>query len=251
MKERSQKSMGADACCTIDSWRKAVREGLVAAWPICLGYIAIGLAFGVIARKTGLRPFEVGLMSLLVYAGSSQFIAAAMIGDGAGFLPVVLTTFIVNLRHLLMSSSLSIHLKNLKSVWISAFAYGVTDESFALNMTRFRKGSWDWRSALVVNHTVNLFWVASTVAGSIGGQFIPAGAFGLDYALIAMFLCLLVFQLDSRLHVLVALISGCVAVAIALYIPGNYYILAASFVAATAGLGLRKMKWFKLEEKGS
>lgn len=243
--------MGADARCTIDSWRKAVREGLVAAWPICLGYIAIGLAFGVIARKTGLRPLEVGLMSLLVYAGSSQFIAAAMIGDGAGFLPVVLTTFIVNLRHLLMSSSLSIHLKNLKSVWISAFAYGITDESFALNMTRFRKGSWDWRSALVVNHSANLFWVASTVAGSIGGQFIPAGAFGLDYALIAMFLCLLVFQLDSRLHVIVALISGILAVAIALYVPDNYYILAASFIAATAGLGLRKMKWFKSERKGS
>jgi 4-azaleucine resistance transporter AzlC len=241
----------ADACSTSRLWRKAAREGMIAAWPICLGYIAIGLAFGVIARKTGLRPLEVGLMSLFVYAGSSQFIAAAMIGAGAGFLPVVLTTFTVNLRHILMSSSLSIHLKNMDTMWISMFAYGVTDESFALNITRFREGNWDWRTALVVNETTNLTWIASTVAGSISGQFIPAGALGLDYALIAMFLCLLVFQLKGLLHILVALISGILAVVIALHVPGNYYILAASFIAATAGLGLRKMKWLQSVRKGS
>ena len=239
-----------ETCSSSPLWRKAVRDGGIAAWPICLGYIAIGLAFGVIAGKAGLRPLEIGLMSLLVYAGSSQFIAAAMIGDGAGFLPVVLTAFTVNLRHLLMSSSLSVHLQNLRSAWIGIFAYGVTDESFALNMARFREGNWNWRAAIVVNQTTNLTWIASTIAGGIGGQFIPAGVFGLDYALIAMFLCLLVFQLERRLHIIVALISGMLAVVIALHVPGNYHIIAASVVAATAGLGLRKMKWFQSDRKG-
>jgi 4-azaleucine resistance transporter AzlC len=240
----------ADTYSTSPLWRKAVRDGVIAAWPICLGYIAVGLAFGVIAGKAGLRPLEIALMSLLVYAGSSQFIAAAMIGDGAGFLPVVLTAFTVNLRHLLMSSSLSVHLQNLRSAWIGIFAYGVTDESFALNMARFREGNWNWRTAVVVNQTTNLTWIASTIAGGIGGQFIPAGAFGIDYALIAMFLCLLVFQLERRLHILVALISGTLAVFIALHVPGNYHIIAASVAAATAGLGLRKMKWFQSDRKG-
>lgn len=214
----------------------------MAAWPICLGYIAIGLAFGVIAGKAGLRPPEIGLMSLLVYAGSSQFIAAAMIGDGAGFVPIVLTAFTVNLRHFLMSSSLSVHLQNIRSSWIGIFAYGVTDESFALNMARFREGNWNWRTAIVVNQTTNLTWIASTIAGGIGGQFIPAGVLGLDYALIAMFLCLLVFQIERRLHIVVALISGTLSVVIALHVPGNYHILIASAFAATAGLGLRRMK---------
>jgi 4-azaleucine resistance transporter AzlC len=239
----------ADSRSTSLLWRKAAREGMIAAWPICLGYIAIGLAFGVIAGKAGLRPLEIGMMSLLVYAGSSQFIAAAMIGDGAGFLPVVLTTFAVNLRHLLMSSSLSAHLQNLSGARIGIFAYGVTDESFALNMARFSKGNWDWRTAIVVNQTTNLTWIASTIAGGVGGQFIPAGAFGLDYALTAMFLCLLVFQIQQRLHILVAFISGTLAVVIALHIPGNYHIIAASAIAATAGLGLRKMKWVQSERK--
>lgn len=223
-------------------WGSAIRDGLAAAWPICLGYTAIGLAFGVLARKTGLLPLEIGLMSIVVYAGSSQFIATAMLGAGAGLLPVLLATFFINLRHLLMSSSLSMYLRDLRGGWLALFAYGVTDESFALNMSRFREGQWEWRRALIVNHVANLSWIISTVAGSIGGQFIPAGAFGIDFTLIAMFICLLVFQLRGRIYVLVALISGLLAVTISLWIPGNGYILIASFIAASSGLLLRQRK---------
>jgi 4-azaleucine resistance transporter AzlC len=220
----------------------AFRKGFAAAWPVCLGYAAIGLAFGVIARKAGLHPLEVGLMSLFVYAGSSQFIAAAMIGNGAGLLPVVLTTFTVNLRHLLMSSSLSVYLRELNAAQTALFAYGVTDESFAVNSVRFRQGNWSWQTALVVNHISNLAWIISTIAGSMLGSFIPDGAFGLDYALTAMFICLLVFQLRDSLQVVVALISGILAVIIALLVPGNYYIILASFLAAIIGLMIRKRK---------
>lgn len=224
-------------------WRKAIKEGLSAAWPICLGYIAIGLAFGVIARKTGLHPLEIGLMSLIVYAGSSQFIAAAMLGAEAGFLPIVLTTFTVNLRHLLMSSSLSPYLRNLSGSRLSLFAYGVTDESFAMNMSRFQSGIWGWRQALIVNHATNLTWILSTVIGGIGGQYIPKGAFGIDYALTAMFICLLVFQLRSIHHILVAFFSGVLAVILCLLIPGNSFILIATFFSAGIGLFLRKRTW--------
>jgi 4-azaleucine resistance transporter AzlC len=240
--------MASDFLVSRKEWEKAVREGLSAAWPICVGYIAIGLAFGVIARKTGLSPLDIGLMSLIVYAGSSQFIAVGMLGAGAGLLPIVLATFSVNLRHLLMSSSLSLYLTNLPSSRLSFFAYGVTDESFALNMSRFQSGNWDWRPALVVNHATNLTWLLSTVAGSIGGQFIPSGAFGIDYALTAMFLCLLVLQVRGCYHALVALFSGILAVTFSLWIPGNSYVLIASFLAASVGLIFRKTARRKIEQ---
>ena len=79
-------------------------DGVGAAWPICIGYIPIGLALGVIAQKAGLSPSEIGVMSLLVFAGSSQFIAVSMLSAGADIAAIILTTFMVNLRHLLMSS---------------------------------------------------------------------------------------------------------------------------------------------------
>ena len=67
-----------------------LREGAAAAWPICLGYVPIGLAFGVLARNIGLSPWEIGLMSLLVYAGSAQFIAVSMLGGGSAAIPIIL-----------------------------------------------------------------------------------------------------------------------------------------------------------------
>ncbi|MCK4535106.1 MAG: AzlC family ABC transporter permease, partial [Syntrophobacterales bacterium] len=88
-------------------WAAIIKDGVIGAWPICLGYLAIGLAFGVIAQKAGFHPVEIGLMSLLVYAGSAQFIAVSMLSAGAGIVPIVITTFTINLRHMLMSSSLS------------------------------------------------------------------------------------------------------------------------------------------------
>lgn len=217
-----------------------LKDGLQAAWPICLGYLPIGLAFGVLAQKAGLTPLAVGLMSALVFAGSSQFIAVAMLGSGAGIASIVATTFAVNLRHLLMSSALSIFLRGVRRRWLTLYAYGITDESFALNLVRFREGRWDWKRALTVNHVTNAVWVMSTVAGALGGALIPAHAFGIDYALMGMFLCLLVYQLRGRIYALTAVIAGLTAVALSLAVPGNSYIVAASVIAATAGLLIRR-----------
>ena len=220
--------------------RLVVKEGLKAAWPICLGYFPIGLAFGVLAQKAGLNPLAIALMSVLVFAGSSQFIAVSMLSAGATLLPIVVTTFVINLRHVLMSSSLAVYLRGVGKGWTALFAYGVTDESFAVNLTRFRDNHWSWRQAMVVNHTANVAWIGSSIVGAYGGQFIPAGAFGIDYALIAMFLCLLVLQLRGHLYSATAAISGVLAVILSLLIPGNVYVVLASVLAATIGVVIRR-----------
>ncbi|MBN2254543.1 MAG: AzlC family ABC transporter permease [Deltaproteobacteria bacterium] len=234
-----------------DPWASIVKDGIVKAWPICLGYVPIGLAFGVIAQKAGLGPLEIGMMSVLVFAGSAQFIGVSMLSAGAGFIPIVMTTFMVNLRHLLMSSSLAVYLRGINRGRLSLFAYGVTDESFAMNLTLFRETGWDWRRGLVLNHTANVSWIVSTIAGGYGGQFIPAGAFGIDYALIGMFLCLIVFQLRGMLYVIIAAIAGLLAVVISLVVPGNSYIVIASILSATIGLVMRRAGYFKEEEQAS
>lgn len=205
----------------------------MAAWPICLGYIPIGLSFGVLAQKAGLHPFGIGMMSLFVFAGSSQFIAVSMLAAGASPVAIILAAFTVNLRHFLMSSSLAMFLGRTSKKLLSLFAYGVTDESFAVNLFRFRQGGWDIKRALAVNHIANLAWVASTLLGGYGGKLIPERAFGIDYALNAMFICLLVFQLRGKKYVITAMLSGALAVMLALVLPGNAYIVLASILAAT------------------
>ena len=82
----------------------------------------------------------------------------------------------------------------------------------------------------------------STVAGALAGQFIPKGAFGIDYALTAMFICLLVLQLHNRLLVLTGLVSAAIATVWYLLIPGNSYIVGASVCGATLGFFIKRAK---------
>jgi 4-azaleucine resistance transporter AzlC len=206
------------------------------------------MAFGVLAQKAGLTPFQIGLMSIMVFAGSAQFIAISMLASGASAPAIITTTFVVNLRHVLMSSALAVYLRSAHRGLLSLFAYGVTDESFAVNLPRFNDNNWSLPKALVVNHAANIVWSISTVAGGIGGRFIPEGALGIDYALMAMFICLLIYQIRKLIHLLTAVIAGSTAVGLALLIPGNTYIVIASIVAATMGVIIqRKVKRSKLD----
>ena len=156
------------------------------------------------------------------------------------FAAIVATTFMVNLRHLLMSSSLAAILGRQNRWKLSLFAYGVTDESFAVNYTRMRAGDWGLDRSLVVNHTANLMWLISTVAGVYFGHLIPAHALGIDYALTAMFICLLISQIRKLIPLLTAVIAGLTAVGLALMIPGNTYIVIASMAAATVGVMIQQ-----------
>jgi 4-azaleucine resistance transporter AzlC len=216
--------------------RASIFQGLRAALPIWVGYAAVGIPFGVLARQAGLSPLQIALMSIIVFAGSSQFIAVSMIGSGASIVPIIITTFFVNLRHLLMSSSLALYLKGTSKGILSLFAYGVTDESFAVNLTKFMQGGWDVNRALVVNHTANAVWIASTIAGGYLGQAVPEGALGIDYALTAMFIALLVIQLRNHLIIVLAILSGLLSLIFSLLLPGAWNIVLASIIAASAGV---------------
>lgn len=219
--------------------KQTLKDGASAAWPICLGYFPIGLALGVLAQQAGLPWWAVAMMSTMVFAGSAQFICVAMVAAGASISAIVFTTFVVNLRHTLMSSALAVYLPGVSRKFLALFGYGITDESFAVNMARFRDGSWDRWRALTVNHLANAAWFVATVSGTLVGQFVPQGALGIDYALTGMFICLLVFQLQGRIYILTAVIAALISVAWYLLIPGDSYIVGAAVSAATLGYLLK------------
>lgn len=222
------------------SSKQTLRQGATAAWPICLGYFPIGLALGVLAQKAGMPWWAVAMMSVMVFAGSAQFICVAMVAAGASTPAIILTTFVVNLRHVLMSSALAVYLQGVNRSFLALFSYGVTDESFAVNLTRFRDGGWDRWRALIVNHLANSVWIMATVCGALVGQFVPQGALGIDYALTGMFICLLVFQLQGRIYVITGLLAAALSVIWYLLIPGDSYIVGASMSAATIGYLLKR-----------
>ncbi len=209
--------------------------------PLVLGYTVVGLAFGVVARTAGLSATEVAVMSLLLYAGASQFIVVALLGTGAAASVIVATVFLVNLRHLLYSAALAPHVRRLP-LWQNALiGTELTDETFAVAASHLqgdRQARAPWMFGL--NLTAQATWIATTTLGALVGRAIPdTHALGLDFALAAMFAALLVGQITARprvrLAVTVAAIGAIVAVGAALVVPPSWAVIVAALVAATIG----------------
>ena len=205
--------MNTTTSAKTSSTRPGWLAGVIQASPIVLGYVPIGLAFGVLAQKAGISTLNTLLMSLLVYAGSSQLIAVGLFASKVPALSVILTTFVVNLRHVLLSAALSPFLKRWRKREIAAFAYELTDETFAIHAVRFASGTPGKAEVLATNMTAQVAWIFGTWLGIMVGQSITdVKPLALDYVLPAMFVALLVLQIKDRVQVGVALATGALSV---------------------------------------
>jgi 4-azaleucine resistance transporter AzlC len=201
-----------------------------------LGYLPIGFAYGILAQEAGLSFGNTVLMSVAVYAGASQFVAAGLFAGGVRPLSIVLTTFVVNLRHMIMSASLVPYLGQWRKRALSVFAYQLTDETFAVHATRFDSGVIDKWEALATNAFSQIAWVTGSWIGFVGGQFLAdPRPWGLDYALPALFVALLVLQVRNWVQVGVAVLAGTAAVALNHLGIAHWAVVLATLIAATAG----------------
>ncbi|MGB3211902.1 MAG: AzlC family ABC transporter permease [Desulforhopalus sp.] len=215
------------------------RVGVKRALPIVLGYVPIGFAYGVLAGKSGLSDANTMLMSLIVFAGSAQFIAVGLFASGTGPAAVILTTFVVNLRHMLMAASLAPYLSGWKKRYLAFFSCELTDETFALHSSAAGKLKNCRLEALSLNVTAQVAWVIGTLLGIVASSLIgDVKPLGLDYALAAMFIGLLVGQCGSSVRIITAIFSG--GIATLLYLAGfhQFHIIIATIAGATLGLGV-------------
>lgn len=216
------------------------KTGSKAAIPIVLGYIPVAMAFGVLARKAGLNTFETGLMSLLVYAGASQFLAIEMISKGITWVPIVIATFFINLRHLLMSSTISLYFKNTRLPILSLLSAQMTDESFAVAMSDTSKILNRPKYLFGLQMTSQLAWIAGSVGGALFGGLIDHKSYGIPFALPALFICLLVLQIKRFSHFGVMVIAGVSSIFFKWIFPGNWYIVLTALLAFGIGIAINR-----------
>ncbi|HEY9078091.1 MAG TPA: AzlC family ABC transporter permease [Anaerolineaceae bacterium] len=217
------------------SWLRQLSPAI----PVVMGYLPVGFAYGVLAANAGLSVFMAVLMSLMVYAGSSQLMAVSMIGQGIHPLSIILTTLVVNLRHMLMSASLAPHLRKWRRLQVIAFCFELTDETFAVHSLRFEQEGAAAVPALAVNAISQVAWVTGSLAGAATGSLIQdVRPFALDYALPAMFIALLIFQLKKRLHIWIAVLSA--GLSLGLWSLGlrQWNIILAAVIGALVGAGV-------------
>jgi 4-azaleucine resistance transporter AzlC len=210
--------------------------------PILLGVMPFGMIYGVLALGAGLPPLVAQAMSSVVFAGSSQFIAAQLIHEGIPAAVLVLTIFVVNLRHALYSATVAPHLKRLGAGWKALLAYLLTDEAFAVAITRYQR---DGADGPPPHHQWYFFgagitlwssWQVSTAVGIFLGTQVPA-SWGLDFTLALTFIALVFPALRDRATTAAALSAGAVAV-LASGLPYKLGLMAAALVGVLAGLVL-------------
>lgn len=213
--------------------------GVKDTFPLMLGAAPFGLIFGAIAVTGGLSPAAAMGMSLIVFAGSAQFIGVQLFAQGTPILVIVLTTFIVNVRHALYGASLAPYVKHLSQRWLLPLAFWLTDETYAIVIRRYQNDSespylhWYFLGSSV---SMYINWQLWTLAGIIAGQqFEGLAQLGLDFALALTFIGIVVPLIINRPMLVCAVIAGVVGV-VTYGLPNKLGLMVAAIAGIAAGM---------------
>ncbi|MCB6184153.1 AzlC family ABC transporter permease [Leeia sp. TBRC 13508] len=184
--------------------------------PMLVGAAPFGIIFGALASASGLAAGHSMMMSAIVFAGSSQFIATGLIASHTSLIIIWLTTFIVNLRHALYGASLLPHVKHLPLRWRILLSGVLTDEAYAVMIGHYRsekdhtQSHWYFLGAAFAMY---FNWLLCTLIGVLFGQAFPGlDGLGLDFAMAVTFISIVVPQLVSKPKLLAALVSAVLSV---------------------------------------
>jgi 4-azaleucine resistance transporter AzlC len=205
-------------------------------WP---GVAPFGMVYAVSALAAGLSLSETIGMSLIVFAGASQFTAVGLFGSGAHPLSIIATTAIINARHLLLAASTASYIRR-SPAWLRALvAFQLTDETYAVGIQRFAKHGGDAWYQLGSNLSLYVVWFASTVVGALLGALIPnPGALGLDLIFPLTFIAFTMPMLHDHTNRIVIVVAGVISVISALLLPGSWYVLTTGIGASAVGAWL-------------
>ncbi len=208
------------------------RAALAEGWPVLLTSVVVGATYGVIARQSGLSVVEASGSSLLVFAGAAQFAAVGLLQSGAGTAEIALSVLLINLRHLLMAASLRPHFAGASLPRRLGLAYILTDESFAMGIGWFRRGHRDLAYYATFGTLLWLCWNVATIVGALFGAGIEQPQrYGIDFAITACFVAIVVIGLRHRADVVVALVAAGVAAALRLAGASTVAVVIAGAVA--------------------
>ena len=192
-----------------------------------VAYVPIGLLWGTLAAGKGFSALEAMLTSLFVYAGAAQFVAVDMWREPLPIFLLIATTLVVNLRHVLMSASLSRHISNIDARWRIALMYILTDESWAITERRAQSNVIDLGYVLGTFLPLWPTWFLCSFIGAVVGNSLGDPAvYGLDFAFSAIFITIIMGFWKGPRTAAVIVASGTAAVVAKLFLPGAWYIMA-------------------------
>ena len=192
--------------------RKALSAAFPVTVPVLMGYLAIGIAFGLMLQEIGYNFIWAFFMSLTIYAGSGQYLGVTLLATAAGLGTVALMTLLINFRHLVYGLSMLEKFRGMG--WRKLYMiFSLTDETYALLSSARAPVGVDPRSFYFAIALLDQsYWVLGSVIGGVAGALIPFSTEGVDFAMTALFVVIAVDQWKAYKKHLPALIGGAVTV---------------------------------------
>jgi 4-azaleucine resistance transporter AzlC len=219
--------------------------GVRGAFPVIVGATPFAVIFGALAVTSGLLPLTAAALSLLVFAGSAQFIAVGLVASGTGVALIIATTLVVNLRHLLYGATLAPYVRRLSQPWLALLGFTLTDEAFVTSISRYNQPDvspykhWYFFGAAIGLYVNWQFW---TLVGIVAGQAAPAeqiARLGLDFAATATFIGMIIPLARGRAG-LAAALSAAMASLVFYNLPGRLGLMVAALVGVGVGVAVER-----------
>jgi predicted branched-subunit amino acid permease len=223
------------------SRRADFQEGVRTVVPVLLGVIPFGLVTGAAAGAAGLTLAQAVGLSVVVFAGASQLAAIELLGAGSPLPVVVATILVVNLRMTMYSASIAPHFQSVTARLRALVAYVLTDQAYALSITRFR-GSLASKPAFYLGTAVPLWavWQVCTVLGVVAGANVPAWL-PLGFAVPLTFLALLVPAIEDAPTLVAATVGGGVAT-LGASLPFELGLMVGATLGVVVGFGVEEVR---------
>ena len=221
------------------------------ALPLCLSYVPIGLACGILLQAAGFNALLTMLVSLLVFSGGAQFMIASMLATNAPMHTILLMLFFLELRYALLGSSLSQYMQGTSKKFLYLFAASLNDENYAVNYLKFATDkTWTPKDALQVEHWSLLFWTGANLVGSLIGGLVSINLDIVDYALTALFLYMVIMQIKNKLTIVISFIAACLAIVFMVLLKGTMGLVVATLLASLVGFGIEDYLTKEHKENG-
>ena len=204
--------------------RQTVRFAFYKTIPVLLGYLFLGLAFGLLLQEAGYSFWWALLSSGIVYAGSIQFVLVEFLSGGTGLLTVAVMTLLINSRHAFYGLSFVEKFRKMKTYPYMIFS--LTDETYSLLCSlKVPEGIDEKKAMFLIALFDQLYWVAGSVLGAALGQVLPFDMKGIDFAMTALFVTIFVDQWREAKSHLPAIVGLCSAAVCLLIFGGSNFIL--------------------------
>ena len=221
--------------------KKVIKIAFTVTIPVMLGYLSVGIAFGLLFQKSGYNFLWAALMSLTVYSGAMQFIAINLLTSGVGIFEIALMTLFVNIRHIFYGLSFIDKFKDIgkKKTYM---IFSLTDETYSL-LCSSKEPEGVSRNLIFfcIAFFNQMYWVIGTLIGSIAGSFITFNTKGIDFAMTALFVVIFIEQWGTYKNHIPVLI-GATSTILSLLIFGANNLILPSMLFITVALMIFKRR---------